>query len=74
MTSWTALRKAMREAHRLGADFRIVGDDVEIAGELPSDLRERSSARCCGSIWGLAAPTRGNRVPAPTRRGGRADH
>src|SRR4051812_8144079 len=35
-----ALRKAVREAHRLGATFRIVGDDVEIDGDLPSDLRE----------------------------------
>ncbi len=39
MTGWLDLRKAVREAHRLGAEFRIVGADVEIEGELPGTLR-----------------------------------
>src|SRR4051794_33932097 len=38
MTDWIALRKAAREATRLGAAFRIVGANIEIAGELPDAL------------------------------------
>ena len=39
--AWIALRKAVREADRLGARFRVVGADVDIDGDLP----ERA-ARC----------------------------
>jgi DNA polymerase I-like protein with 3'-5' exonuclease and polymerase domains len=38
---WQDLRKAVREAHRLGAQFRIVGADIEIDGELPATVRDR---------------------------------
>jgi DNA polymerase-1 len=41
MTDWPALRKAVREAHMLGTEFRIVGADVEISGELPPSLRDK---------------------------------
>ena len=36
---WTELRKTVREAHLLGAKFRIVGDSIEIDGDLPGDLK-----------------------------------
>jgi hypothetical protein len=39
MRCWSDLRKAAREAHLLGAEFRIVGADAEVDGELPCALR-----------------------------------
>jgi DNA polymerase I-like protein with 3'-5' exonuclease and polymerase domains len=35
---WPALRKAVREARRLGAEFRVIGRDVEIDGDLPPGM------------------------------------
>ena len=35
---WGALRRAVREAHQLGAKFRVVGAAIVIDGELPGDL------------------------------------
>jgi DNA polymerase I-like protein with 3'-5' exonuclease and polymerase domains len=36
---WEHLRKSVREANALGARFKVVGDTIEIAGELPDQLR-----------------------------------
>ena len=38
MMTWPDVRKAVREAHHLGAVFRIVGDRIEIEGDLPPTL------------------------------------
>src|SRR4051812_27584166 len=35
---WVGLRKIVREAHQLGAEFRVVGGDIEIDGALPSAM------------------------------------
>ena len=40
---WEDLRKSMREANALGARFKIAGDTIEIAGELPDELRRAPS-------------------------------
>jgi DNA polymerase I len=38
MTDWRNLRLAVREATKLGCEFRVVGADVEIDGTLPHDI------------------------------------
>ena len=44
----------MREAHLLGAEFRIVGADVEIDGELPTSLRDALPRRLLRQYLGAA--------------------
>ena len=51
---WPTLRKTVREARLLGAEFRIVGADVEIAGELPTSLREQLPAPLLFEYFGAA--------------------
>src|SRR4051794_35813870 len=52
--AWIALRKAVREAHQLGATFRVVGDDVDIDGDLPSALRAALPAPMLRQYLGAA--------------------
>jgi DNA polymerase-1 len=52
---WAELRAAVREAVAIGCEFRIVGADVEIDGEIPDDLRARLPAsllwQYLGASW-----------------------
>jgi DNA polymerase I-like protein with 3'-5' exonuclease and polymerase domains len=49
---WQDLRKAVREAHRLGAKFRIVGADIEIDGALPATVQDRLPAELLREYFG----------------------
>jgi DNA polymerase-1 len=54
-SKWAVLRHAVREAKALGAEFRIVGADVEIDGDIPDELRERLPERLLWQYFGAAA-------------------
>src|SRR5215471_20753311 len=51
---WRALRKAVREASALGVEFRIRGDEIEVAGDehLPDRLREALDPDLLWSYFG----------------------
>jgi len=38
---WRDLQVAVREAVERGAEFRVVGDQIEITGDIPDELRSR---------------------------------
>ena len=49
---WIALRQAIAEAKERGAEFCIIGDAVEISGELPAELRARLPGELLWSYLG----------------------
>ena len=51
-TKWIELRHAVREAKERGAEFSIVGAEIEIAGDLPAELRARLPAELLWSYLG----------------------
>ena len=53
---WRNLRRAVREAHALGIEFRICGDEIEIAGiETPPDkLRDALDPELLWEFFGAA--------------------
>jgi DNA polymerase-1 len=49
---WAALRDAVCEAKAHGAEFRVIGADIEISGELPAELRARLPVELLWSYLG----------------------
>jgi len=51
---WIALRKVVREAHLLGAEFRVVGADVVVDGKLPAGVAYKLAPNLLRGYLGAA--------------------
>src|SRR5205814_1189861 len=53
--AWRDLRLAVREASLLGAEFRVVGAEVQVSGNLPASVRDKLDFELLLAYFGAEA-------------------
>src|SRR5690349_14197088 len=53
--TWRKLRLTVREASHVGAEFRVIGADVQVSGDLPDFIRDKLDHDLLPAYFGAEA-------------------